>query len=87
MATQLGHTLQGAPSGPRFTQLSAFARIRGGGRLACATGPREQIGMGHTPVGYLPCQRGGDVALTDDVIEGLGPVLAIKGLVLHRLLR
>jgi hypothetical protein len=43
--------------------------------------------MGHAPVGHLSCQRGGDVALTDDVIEGLGPVLAIKGLVLHRLLR
>jgi len=43
--------------------------------------------MGHTAVGHLPRQRGGDVALTDDVIEGLGPVLAIKSLILHRLLR
>jgi hypothetical protein len=64
METQLWHLLQGEPSGLRFSQLSAFARIRA--------------------VVVLPVpQGGGDVALADDVVEGLRPVFAVERLILQ----
>jgi hypothetical protein len=39
--------------------------------------------VGDAAVGDLTGQGGGDVPLADHVVEGLRPVLAIEGLVLH----
>ena len=41
--------------------------------------------MGYPRLRHLAGQGGGDMALSDDVLEGLGPVLAIESLVHVRL--
>src|SRR5690606_32913940 len=53
------------------------------GGLAGAARAGEQVGMGDAAFGDLPGERGGDVTLADDFVEGLGPVLPVERLVFH----
>ena len=74
------------PSGSRVGPLLAVERLgedarRGG--LAGAARPGEQVGVRDRAVGDGVAQRALDVLLTDDVVEGLRPVLAVEGLVRH----
>ena len=53
----------------------------GAGGLAGAPGAGEEVGVGGPALGHLLSQGLGDVVLTGDVREGLGPPLAVEGLI------
>src|SRR5690606_2902859 len=66
--------------------VGAVERLRqdpGGGGLSGAAGPREQISMSDATFGDLAGEGRRHVALADDIFEGLGPVAAVEGLVIH----
>ena len=56
----------------------------GGGGLAGAARPGEQVGVADRARGDRVRQRAGDVLLPDDLLEGGRPVFAVKRDVRHR---
>src|SRR5699024_2690157 len=73
--------LAGAAGGVRRALLAVEApgEDPGARRLAAPSWAREEIGVVDAPGTQRLHERLGDVLLTDDVGEGLGPVAAVQG--------
>jgi hypothetical protein len=57
--------------------VQSLGKDAGGGRLARAARPGEEIGVSDLVVGHLARQGRGHMGLADDLVECLGPVFAI----------
>jgi hypothetical protein len=73
----------GRAVGVAVLAIEGLGEDAGGGGLAGAARAGEQVGVGDALLGHLAGEGGGDVSLADHVVEALGPILAIQGLVFH----
>jgi hypothetical protein len=76
-------TLATGVDGGALHTVERLGHDAGRGGFACATGPYKDVGVGQALLCDGVFERGGDVLLTNDVIEGLGAIFAGENRVAH----